>query len=103
MRDTSVGERILCFRQIGTVRSFRSEFIALVFNVPEIFDSILEMVFMNGLKFKIKAGVKMMSVRGLEKVMDVAKLVEDWFEGGETAEETVETSFKTGRVTSNRY
>lgn len=58
---------------------------------------------MNGLKPKIKAGVKMMSVRGLEKVMDAAKLVEDWSEGGETTEETTETSSKTGCVTSGRH
>ena len=103
VRDTSAGERILCLRQTGTVRSFRSEFIALASNAPEIPDPILEMAFMNGLKPKIKAGVKMMSVRGLEKVMDAAKLVEDWSEGGETAEETAETPSKTGRVTSNRH
>ncbi|KAF8088410.1 hypothetical protein N665_0543s0020 [Sinapis alba] len=45
----------------------------------------------------------MMSARGLQRVMDAAKLVEDWSEGGETAEEPTEASPKVGRRPNGRY
>lgn len=95
--DTSAGERVLCLQQKDTVRNFRRDFIALASNAPEIPDPILEMAFLTGLRPQIKAGVKLMGAKGLQKVMDVALLVEDWSEGGETAEESKEPAAKLGR------
>ena len=101
-QDTSAGERVLCLRQKDTVRNYRRDFIALASNAPEIPDPILEMAFLNGLRPKIKVGVKLMSLRGLQRVMDVAKLVEDWSEGGDATEETSEEKDKTSRSVNGR-
>ena len=101
-QDTSAGERVLCLRQKDTVRNYRRDFIALASNAPEIPYPILEMAFLNGLRPKIKVGVKLMSLRGLQRVMDVAKLVEDWSEGGDATEETSEEKDKTSRSVNGR-
>lgn len=77
VRDTSVGERLLSLRQTGSVKKFRKEFIALASNAPEIPDSVLVIAFQNGLRPKIRAGVKLMEPRGLEKIMNVAELVDE--------------------------
>ena len=100
-QDTSIGERLLSLRQTGTARAFRRDFIALASNAPEIPNPILEMAFLNGLKPKIKAGVKMMEPRGLQRMMDVAILVEDW-SVGETPEET-EGIGRGGRSSNGRF
>lgn len=101
-QDTSIGDRLLSLRQTGTARAFRRDFIALASNAPEIPDPILEMAFLNGLKPKIKAGVKMMEPRGLQKMMDVAILVEDWAVG-ETTEEAAEGLGQGGRASNGRF
>lgn len=47
-------------------------------NAPELSEEVLELAFMVGLKSKIRAGVKMFEPRGLQKMMEMAKKVEDW-------------------------
>ncbi|WZY77143.1 hypothetical protein YC2023_023527 [Brassica napus] len=101
--NTSAGERVLRLQQTGTVRSFRREFIALASNAPEISDPILELVFVSGLRPQIKAGVKLMGAKGLQKVMDVALLVEEWSGGGDPAEEADETATKTSRASNGCF
>ena len=79
----------MSLKQEGTVREFCREFIALAANAVGIPENILEMAFMNGLKPKIRAGVKMFEPKTLQKMMDTAKLVEDW-----ATEDSPETSPK---------
>lgn len=102
-QDTSVGERLLRLWQKGTVRNFRRDFIALASNAPEIPDSILEMAFMNGLRSKIRAGVRMREPRNLQRMMDVAVLVEDWSNEEEEAEEPNENPSKGSRALNGRF
>ena len=77
-RDTSAGERLLTLRQTGTVRDYCKEFKSLAMNAPELSEDVLELAFMIGLKAKIRTGVKMFDPRGLQKMMEMAKKVEDW-------------------------
>lgn len=77
-RDTSAGERLLTLRQTGMVRDYCKEFKSLAMNAPELSEDVLELAFMIGLKAKIRAGVKMFDPRGLQKMMEMAKKVEDW-------------------------
>ena len=86
VRDSSAGERLLSLRQTSSVKKFRKEFIALASNAPEIPDSVLVIAFQNGLQPKIRAGVKLMEPRGLEKIMNVAELVDEWSGEGESSE-----------------
>ena len=85
-RDISAGEKLLRLQQEGSVREYCREFIALATNAVGIAENVLEMAFMNGLKPKIRAGVRlvlMYETKTLRKMMDTAKLVEEW-EMGET-------------------
>lgn len=86
------------------MREFKREFIALASNAPEIPDPILEMAFVTGLRPQIQARIKLMGARGfgLQKVMDVAKMLEDWAEGGETTEEPPDPTVKTGRSSEGK-
>ena len=59
------------------MKQFRKEFIALASNAPEIPDSVLVIAFQNGLRPKIRAGLKLMEPRGLEKIMNMAELVDE--------------------------
>lgn len=68
------------------MKKFRKEFIALASNAPEIPDSVLVIAFQNGLQPKIRAGVKLMEPRGLEKIMNVAELVDEWSGEGDSSE-----------------
>lgn len=80
-RDVSAGEKLLKIQQERTVREYCRDFIALATNAVGIADNVLEMAFMNGLKSKIRAGVRlnlMYETKTLRKMMDTAKLVEDW-------------------------
>lgn len=78
--DTSAGEQLLTLRQDGSMRSYCREFIALASNAPEVPDRILEMAFMIMLKSRIRAGAKMFEPNNFQKMMEVAKMVEDWNE-----------------------
>lgn len=80
--DTNAGERLLMLRQKGFVKSYCKDFIALASNAPELTDKVLEMAFMIGLKPRIRAGVRMFEPKTLKKMMEVAKMVEDWNENG---------------------
>ena len=64
---------------------------------------MLELVFVTGFRPQIKAGVKLMGAKGLQKVMDVAILVEDWSKDGEPEEETTEPVPKVGRAPNGRF
>lgn len=45
----------------------------------------------------------MMQTRGLQKVMDAAKLVEDWSSGGETTEEPLVSTTKGSRAANGKF
>ncbi|WZY74503.1 hypothetical protein YC2023_006743 [Brassica napus] len=77
-RDTSAGERLLRLRQEGSVKDYCREFISLATNAPELTDAVLEMAFMNGLKPRIRAGVRMFEPKTLQKMMSFARKVEEW-------------------------
>ncbi|XP_048602698.1 uncharacterized protein LOC125588971 [Brassica napus] len=77
-RDTSAGERLLRLRQEGSVKDYCREFISLATNAPELTDAVLEMAFMNGLKPRIRAGVRMFEPKTLQKMMSLARKVEEW-------------------------
>lgn len=78
LKDATAGERLLKMSQEGTVREFIQQFISLATNTKGIPDPVLEMAFMNALKPKIRAGVRMFEPKTLQKMMDTAKLVEEW-------------------------
>lgn len=99
-RDSSDEERLLSLKQTRTVRAFIREFIALESRSQDIPNPVLEMAFLNGLRPKIRAGVKLMEPRGLDKIMCVAQLVEDWSGGGETTEGG---EGKVGRASNGRF
>lgn len=84
-QDTTAGERLMALRQEGSVRDYIRDFKALASNAPEFTEATLELAFMHGLKAKIRAGVKMLEPRTLEKMMHAAKRVEDWETHGESA------------------
>ncbi|KAL1213452.1 RNA-directed DNA polymerase-like protein [Cardamine amara subsp. amara] len=79
-QDSSPGERLLMLRQDESAVKYCRDFIALASNAPEIPEGVLVMAFMNGLKPKTRAGVKMFEPRNLKKMMSAAKMVEDWAE-----------------------
>ena len=58
------------------MKAFNREFISL--DVLEIADSVLEIAYSNGLKSKIRAGMKMFDPRNLDQMMKMAKKVEEW-------------------------
>ena len=59
---------------------------------------------MIGLKPKIRAGVKMMEPRGLKKMMNVAKLVEDWSDADEeTTEEDSNRGSRGNKSSQSRH
>ena len=76
-RDTSAGERLLRLRQEGSVKEYCREFISLATNTPELTDAVLEMAFMNGLKPRVRAGVRMFEPKTLQKMMSLARKVEE--------------------------
>lgn len=84
-QDTTAGERLMALRQEGTVREYIRDFKGLASNAPEFTEATLILVFMQGLKPKIRAGVKMLEARTLERMMHAAKRVEDWETEGESA------------------
>lgn len=78
--DTTAGEKLMKLFQKGTVKEYCKEFIALATNAPEVPDVVLGMAFMSGLKSKIRSGVRMFEVKGLQKMMSTARKVEEWEE-----------------------
>lgn len=74
--DVTAAEKLLTLQQEGTVKAFNREFISL--DVLEIADSVLEIAYSNGLKSKIRAGMKMFDPRNLDQMMKMAKKVEEW-------------------------
>lgn len=70
-------------QQDGSVREYCREFIAIASNAPGLAEEVLEMAFRIGLNPRILAGMKMLNVRGLEKMMGAARRVEEWDEAEE--------------------
>ena len=77
VQDTTAGERLLTLRQVGTVKEYIRDFVALANNAPELSEAVRELAFMVGLKPKIRAGVKMFEPRTLKKMMSLEKTVEE--------------------------
>lgn len=82
-QNTTAGERLMALRQEGPVRDYIRDFKALATHAPEFMEATLILAFITGLKPKIRAGVKMLEARTLEKMMNAAKRVEDWESEGE--------------------
>ena len=95
-RDTSAGERLLRLRQEGSVKEYCREFISLATNTPELTDAVLEMAFMNGLKPRVRAGVRMFEPKTLQKMMSLARKVEEW-EGDDGSDDSKPYSGLSGR------
>lgn len=87
-QGTTAGERLMALCQEGSVRDYIRDFKALATHAPEFPEPTLELAFMNGLKPKIRAGVKMLEPRTLEKMMSAAKKIEDWENPGEVTSVT---------------
>lgn len=60
------------------VKEYICDFVVFVNNVLELMEVVLELVFMVGLKLKIRVGVKMFEFRILKKMMSLVKMVEEW-------------------------
>ena len=73
IQDTTAGERLLTLRQVGTVKEYIRDFVALANNAPELSEAVLELAFMVGLKPKIRAGVKMFEPKTLKKMMSLGR------------------------------
>lgn len=77
-QGSSAAERLIALQQEGTVREYIRDFKALASNAPEFTERMLEIHFMRGLQQKIRKGIRLLEPRTLEKMMTVAKRVEDW-------------------------
>ena len=84
-QDITAGERLMPLQQESSVRDYIRDFKALEANAPEYTEATLELAFMHGLKPKIRAGVKILEPRTLEKMISIAKRVEDWETQGDSA------------------
>lgn len=81
--DSSPGEKLLRLQQEDTAVKYCRDFIGLASNAPEIPEQVLGLAFMNRVKPKTRAGVRMFEPKNLKKMMNAAKMVEDWAEQGE--------------------
>lgn len=85
--DSSPGERLLMLRHEESAVKYCKDFIALASNAPELPENVLEMAFMNGLKPKTRAGVRMFEPRNLKKMVNAARMVEDWAKQNDSVSE----------------
>ena len=70
-------EQFLALRQVGTVDEYRRQFELLAASLNDIPDTIQEGNFINGLKEEIRAEIRMAQPKGLGRIMDLAKRVEE--------------------------
>lgn len=84
------------------MRAFNREFSALASHAPDIPDSVLELAYSNGLKSKIRAGMKMFEPRNLDQMMKTAKKVEEWETGEEDSGPRAIKPISSGPVSSTK-
>lgn len=70
-------EQFLALRQEATVDEYRRQFELLAASLVDIPDPIQEENFINGLKSEIRADVRMAQPKGLGRIVDLAKRVEE--------------------------
>lgn len=68
-QEGSLEERFLALRQEGTVKDYRLMFETLAVPVSEVSEAFLEGHFINGLKPEIRAEIRVLQPRGLDRIM----------------------------------
>ena len=76
-QEGTVEERLLALRQEGSVRDYRLMFEMLAAPVVDVPESILEGQFINGLKPEIRAELRVLRPRGLDRIMGLAQSIEE--------------------------
>ncbi|XP_052192138.1 uncharacterized protein LOC127801242 [Diospyros lotus] len=70
-------ERFLALRQEGSVKEYRLKFETMAAAVPDVPEAFLEGQFLNGLNPEIRAEIRVLQPRGLDRIMVVAQNIED--------------------------